>query len=110
MAESLIEGMLARRASASPGLIGTKEFEVEIELMLNDPTRLQALARSAFEKIDKDKTGFIDESELAQVMIRLCGEVGCPYPSAAEVSLKMQELDVDGNGKIDLQEFEALIR
>ena len=82
----------------------------EIEQILNDPVKFKALAKAAFDTVDTDNSGFIDETELKQVMIQVSGEVGCPSPSDADVSEVMKELDADGNGKIDLQEFEVLIR
>ena len=82
----------------------------EIEQILNDPVKFKALAKAAFDTVDTDNSGFIDETELKQAMIQVSGEVGCHSPSDADVSQVMKELDADGNGKIDLQEFEVLIR
>lgn len=82
----------------------------EIEQILNDEVKFNALAQAAFQTVDTDNSGFIDEAELKQVMIQVSGEVGCPSPSDADVSEVMKELDADGNGKIDLEEFKVLIR
>jgi hypothetical protein len=36
----------------------------EIEQILNDPIKFKALAKAAFETVDADNSGFIDETEL----------------------------------------------
>jgi len=41
----------------------------EIEQILNDPVKFKALAKAAFDTVDTDNSGFIDETELKQVMI-----------------------------------------
>ena len=40
----------------------------EIDKILRDPNRLKSLARDAFNSVDTDKRGEIDESELKTVM------------------------------------------
>ena len=53
----------------------------EIEQILNDQVKFKALAKAAFDTVDTDNSGFIDETELKQVMIQVSGEVGCPSPA-----------------------------
>ncbi|CAL9732385.1 calmodulin [Monosporozyma unispora] len=60
--------------------------------------------KEAFALFDKDNNGFISSSELATVMRSL----GLS-PSEAEVADLMNEIDVDGNHKIEFSEFLALM-
>jgi Ca2+-binding EF-hand superfamily protein len=53
----------------------------EIEQILNDKSKFDALAKAAFETVDTDNSGEIDEGELKQVMMQVSSEVGCPTPS-----------------------------
>jgi hypothetical protein len=36
----------------------------EIQQILGDPTKFKALAKAAFETVDSDNSGFIEEDEL----------------------------------------------
>lgn len=60
--------------------------------------------KEAFALFDKDNNGYISSSELATVMRSL----GLS-PSEAEVADLMNEIDVDGNHKIEFSEFLALM-
>ncbi|CCH59082.1 hypothetical protein TBLA_0B02400 [Henningerozyma blattae CBS 6284] len=60
--------------------------------------------KEAFALFDKDNTGSINSSELATVMRSL----GLS-PSEAEVADLMNEIDVNGNNKIEFSEFLALM-
>ena len=82
----------------------------EIESVLNNPVKLKALAKAAFDTVDTDGSGEIDESEFQRVVIQLGAEVGSQRMNLADLSRFMKELDTDGNGMIDLQEFEVLVR
>lgn len=60
--------------------------------------------KEAFALFDKDNNGYISSGELATVMRSL----GLS-PSEAEVADLMNEIDVDGNHKIEFSEFLALM-
>ena len=60
--------------------------------------------KEAFALFDKDHSGSISSSELATVMRSL----GLS-PSEAEVADLMNEIDVDGNHKVEFSEFLALM-
>lgn len=57
--------------------------------------------REAFELFDKDGSGYINSRELLTVMRAFKQD-----PTKAEVQHLMQELDTNGNGKIEYEEFE----
>jgi len=66
-------------------------------------TRLREY-RDAFEMFDKDKDGSITAKELANVMKSLNQD-----PSEQELHDMIAEVDYDGNGRIDFEEFVTLM-
>jgi calmodulin len=82
----------------------------EIEQVLNDKNKFDALAKAAFETVDTDGSGALDVTELKQAMMSISGEVGCPTPSDSDVKSVLKELDADGSGTIELEEFKGLLR
>ena len=60
--------------------------------------------RNAFELFDKDKDGTITVKELANVMKTLNQD-----PSEHELAEMINEVDIDGNGAIDFDEFVQLM-
>lgn len=68
------------------------------------------MAKAAFDAVDADGSGYIDYTELRQVLANVSAECGAPPPTTTDVLDLMSELDTDGNGQIDLEEFEVLIR
>merc|ERR1711871_1071755 len=60
--------------------------------------------KEAFELFDTDGSGSIDANELKTAM-RALGFA----PKQAEISRMLSDLDVDGNGTVEYEEFEALM-
>lgn len=60
--------------------------------------------REAFEIFDRDQDGYITIKELADIMRNL----GQP-PSESEVQDMIAEVDIDGNGNINFQEYLSLM-
>jgi centrin-1 len=59
-------------------------------------------ARSMFEEMDADGSGYLDMQEVEQ----LCKQLGKKL-SKKEMQLAMGEMDRDGNGEVSFPEFEA---
>lgn len=69
--------------------------------MISDvPENILREYKDAFEMFDKDKDGSITAKELAMVMKSLNQE-----PTDADVEEMINEVDVNGNGKIEYEEF-----
>jgi Ca2+-binding EF-hand superfamily protein len=82
----------------------------EIKAILNDDDKLLEIARDAFESVDTDGSGFIEQRELKEVMAGVASDVGMSQPSDADVDEVMRSLDANSDGKISLDEFKALIK
>ena len=81
-----------------------------IKEIINNEAKLKEVARVAFDSVDTDKSGQIDQNELAKVMEQISGDIGVEPPSAEEVKEVLQHLDTDKSGKIDFNEFLVLIK
>ena len=64
----------------------------------------------AFDSVDTDHSGEIDEKELTQVMQQISADMGAEPPSAEDVKEVMEHLDTDKSGQIDFNEFKVLIK
>ncbi|KAK3092672.1 hypothetical protein FSP39_005702, partial [Pinctada imbricata] len=60
--------------------------------------------KTAFDSIDRNKSGTIDASELAVVM-RWCGM----NPTETEIQSVIDEVDSNGNGTLEFAEFISLV-
>ena len=83
---------------------------MSIKDIINDEKKLREVARVAFESVDTDKSGQIDNAELAKVMEGISNDLGVAPPSKAEVDEVLTHLDTDKLGKIDFDEFVVLIK
>ena len=83
---------------------------MSIKDIINDEKKLREVARVAFESVDTDKSGQIDNAELAKVMEGISNDLGVAPPSKAEVDEVLTHLDTDKSGKIDFDEFVVLIK
>ena len=63
------------------------------------------LIRKEFEKFDKDNSGFISKEELMQVLEAR----GIKQVTLAQVTELLKEIDIDGSGEIDYEEFVLLM-
>ena len=78
--------------------------------ILKNEAKLREVARVAFDSVDTDKSGQIDQNELSKVMEQISGDLGAEPPSKEEVKEVLEHLDTDKSGKIDFNEFLILIR
>ncbi|XP_069114871.1 uncharacterized protein [Argopecten irradians] len=86
------------------GTIDFEEFQAFMETRMSHQSALKELT-DAFNTFDCDKNGFIEPSELKSVMSRLGRDV-----SDTEVEQMIKDADLDGNGKIDFEEFVKFMR
>ena len=82
----------------------------EITAILKDESKLNEIAKAAFESVDTDGSGFIEEAELKVVMSSVARDIGMPEPSDSDVSEVLRELDTNRDGRVSQEEFKVLIR
>jgi Ca2+-binding EF-hand superfamily protein len=71
------------------------------------PMTLPVELRKAFEAFDTDHSGFLSKSEFAQVL-KKTGAGGAALTDE-EIELVVHKFDLDGDGKISLKEFQAMM-
>ena len=80
-----------------------------IELLQNEKKFIQ-VARNAFDSIDTDGSGSIDEDEFTVAMRDVATDLGMDQPSREDVLEVLRDLDKDSNGKIDFEEFKIFFK
>merc|ERR1711992_416621 len=85
---------------------GTIDFDEFLDMMKKVSKDLDQTVeiREAFKIFDRDGNGYIDSKELKQVVTRM-GHV----LTSAEADEFMKEADLDGDGKLDYNEFVAMM-
>ena len=81
----------------------------KIAKLLKNPEQVTAVAKEAFDAIDSDKSGFVDEFELAILMKIVAQDCGVDAPTKADVSKALKILDTNNDGKISVDEFRVLV-
>lgn len=69
--------------------------------LLNDPQKLEEVAKKVFKSIDSDGNGYIDFDELSESFADLSDE---------DVKTILKQLDADKSGKISYSEFKTNIK
>ena len=81
-----------------------------IKDILTNEKKFNDVAKVAFDSVDTDKSGLIDEEELTKVMAQISSDMDTDPPSKEDVKRVMEHLDTDHSGKIDCYEFKMLMR
>ena len=72
--------------------------------------KLREIVKVAFDSVDTDRSGLIDQEELEKVMGQISQDMGAEPPTKEDVKEVMEHLDTDHSGKIDFEEFSQLIK
>ena len=95
------------------GEYDAKSFSKEnIKDRLYNPVVQQQLehARRIFQRYDEDKSGFIDEHEVAPILRDTYKAMGIDFqPTKSDVESYMKMMDTNRDGKISLDEYEQLV-
>ena len=83
---------------------------MSVKDVLSDPVKLNQVAKMAFDGVDADHSGFVDESELGNLMTTMAAELNIPAPKPNEVKDAFKAMDTDKNGKVTLDEFTVLVK
>lgn len=71
---------------------------------------LSQLLLQAFQVFDEDSNGKIDAGELYRVLTNLCGTDRSQQPTMEECCRMIRSVDSDGDGFVDFEEFERMMR
>ena len=82
----------------------------ELRKMLNDPDQLAAFTKQAFAEADKDGSGQIDAKELEVPLNELAELMSMDKPTPEMVQEVLTSLDLDGSGKLSIEEFKSFTR
>ena len=85
-------------------------MSTEIRRLLSDENALIEACKPAFNSIDADDSGSIDEKELFEVMTRASESMGSKQPTIEQVQKVMQSIDRNKDGKISFEEYVELIK
>ncbi|XP_062886886.1 parvalbumin-like EF-hand-containing protein isoform X2 [Mobula hypostoma] len=70
----------------------------------------EEIIRKAFEQLDRDKSGYIEWNEIKYILSISPSNVPVVPLSDEEADAMLQAADVDGDGRIDFKEFQAMIK
>ena len=84
--------------------------EEVIKGIIEDENKLNILTQIAFQSVDIDGSGNIEQPELEKIMAQICMDMGAEIPSKEDVQEVLDDLDSDGNKTIDKDEFKVFIR
>ena len=72
-------------------MAGSSDYDVEA--ILRDGQKLREFVSAAFEAVDSDRSGFIEEEELNTLMQSVASDVGMEPPSESDVKEVLRDLD-----------------
>jgi len=81
-----------------------------IKEIIRDDNKLNVLTKLAFQAVDRDGSGVIEQNELEKIMAQICMEMGAEIPSKEDVQEVLTDLDEDKNNTIEYGEFKAFIK
>ena len=84
-----------------------KEKNAQVIAVLQDPKTCTDAVEEIFEKLDKDKSGFIEQSEFRASMFELAKKLNAPE---SEITQTLNSIDSNKDGKISKKEMEDLVR
>ena len=81
-----------------------------INAIYKDENLIEKIAKRAFEHVDTDNNGIIDEKELKKIMAQISIEMGAEAPTEEDVEEVLQYTDKDTSGGIEFEEFVVIIK
>jgi len=76
--------------------------------MCQDKAKAEAELKKVFEKVDKDHSGFVDTSEVENILKEYYASMGAPVKPgqiSQEAAAFLKDVDKNKDNKVSLQEF-----
>ena len=71
--------------------------------------QLRIISDLAFETLDEDGSGQLDEEEIAQIIKEVAKSMQVESPTSEDITTILMELDEDFDGQVSKDEFNCLI-
>ena len=81
-----------------------------INTIIHNKEALCLISKKAFDNVDVDGSGEIDEHELEKILAQISSDMGAEPPSKEDVKEVLDHLDSDHSGTISINEFQELIQ
>ena len=95
--------------STTRAVRSTQKAINSVKKLLNNKTEFNKMATSSFDRYDKDKSGYIEEAELREVINEMAIQLHVSTDiSQDDVKRVLSSIDTNKDGKISKEEFEAL--
>ena len=78
--------------------------------ILESENRLQGFSDHAFDAVDRNSDGLIDHKDLKKCFEAITEDLEVKMPSKKDLDRVMDELDRDGDKRLNRQEFKELMR
>lgn len=77
--------------------------------LLKDESKVNQIVKAAFDEVDTDKSGKIDQKELAALLTKISAEAKIDPPTESDVKEALEALDTNKDGFVSLDEFKVLV-
>ena len=95
--------------STSRAVSSSQKAINSVKKLLNSKTEFNKVTTSSFDKYDKDKSGYIEEAELKEVINEMAIQLHIKSDiSQDDVKKVLNSIDINKDGKISKEEFETL--
>lgn len=84
-------------------------MQKELQELINDDSRLTALSKLAIERLDTNRKGYLNKTEIKSFFEEVAEELDTQI-SASELEELFLELDENGSMKITHEEIKSMIR
>ncbi len=81
-----------------------------IEHIINDEDLLKEITQIAFDSVDSDENQRIDVKELEKIISQISSDMGAEPPTKEDIKEILKNLDENGSGHIEFEEFKKLIK
>ena len=85
-------------------------MDSQIKELLQEPEMLEKVILNAFQKLDMDKSGYLELNEIEEVFLNISSEMLIEEPSEEELDEIVKCMDINGNGRMSYKEFYSMIR